>query len=134
MASEDLKKATGLRIKEARSALGWTQKELCSKAEMKFPSLRDYELGNSIPGGEAVAALVRVGINANWLLTGAGPMLLADLKPLAPAPTGALDPARLRLALALAEDAVAAATTPMSPDQKADLVMTFYMRLDKKDQ
>lgn len=45
---------------------------------MKLPSVRDYELGNSIPGGEAVAALMRVGISANWLLTGEGAMLLSD--------------------------------------------------------
>ena len=45
---------------------------------MKLPSVRDYELGNSIPGGEAVAALMRIGISANWLLTGEGAMLLSD--------------------------------------------------------
>lgn len=76
--SDNQKQAVGLRIKEARSALGLTQKELCEQAKMKLPSVRDYELGNSIPGGEAVAALMRVGINANWLLTGEGEMLLAD--------------------------------------------------------
>lgn len=45
---------------------------------MKLPSVRDYELGNRIPGGEAVADLVSIGINANWLLTGEGAMLLSD--------------------------------------------------------
>lgn len=52
--------------------------------EKPLPSLRDYELGKSIPGGEAIGGLVRAGINANWLLTGEGPMLLADW--VAPAP------------------------------------------------
>lgn len=76
--SDNQKQAIGLRIKEARAALDLTQKELCEQAAMKLPSLRDYELGNRIPGGEAVAALMRVGINANWLLTGEGAMLLED--------------------------------------------------------
>lgn len=76
--SDNQKQVIGLRIKEARSALGLTQKELCEQAEMKLPSVRDYELGNRIPGGEAVAALMRVGISANWLLTGDGVMLLAN--------------------------------------------------------
>lgn len=76
--SDNQKQAVGLRIKEARSALGLTQKELCEKAGMKLPSVRDYELGNRIPGGEAVADLVSIGINANWLLTGEGAMLLSD--------------------------------------------------------
>ncbi|OGT19265.1 MAG: hypothetical protein A2342_02470 [Gallionellales bacterium RIFOXYB12_FULL_54_9] len=75
--SDNQKQVVGLRIKEARAALGLTQKELCEQAKMKLPSVRDYELGNSIPGGEAVAALMRVGISANWLLTGEGEMLLS---------------------------------------------------------
>lgn len=70
------KRAIGERLKAARGALSLTQKELCNVAGMKLPSLRDYELGNSVPGGEAVACLSRVGINANWLLTGEGQMLL----------------------------------------------------------
>lgn len=83
--SDNQKQVIGLRIKEARSALRLTQKELCEQAEMKLPSVRDYELGNRIPGGEAVAALMRVGISANWLLTGEGAMLLSDDHP-RPAP------------------------------------------------
>lgn len=49
-----------------------------------------------------------------------------------PAPSSTPDPARLRLAITLAEDAAAASSAPMSPDHKADLVMTFYMRLENK--
>lgn len=78
---DNQKRVVGGRLKEARAALGLTQKELCALIEKPLPSLRDYELGKSIPGGEAIAGLVRAGINANWLLTGDGPMLLA-----APAP------------------------------------------------
>lgn len=39
---------------------------------------RKYEGGSSLPGTEAIAGLIRTGINANWLLTGEGPMLLAS--------------------------------------------------------
>lgn len=35
----------------------------------------------SAPGAEAMERFVRAGANANWLLTGEGPMLLADLAP-----------------------------------------------------
>lgn len=77
---DNQKIAIGGRLKEARAALRLTQKELCSQAEMPLPSLRDYELCKRIPGGEAMAGLVRAGINANWLLTGEGPMLLANLQ------------------------------------------------------
>lgn len=78
---DNQKKAVGDRLKQARSAFEVTQKEFCASIGMPLPSLRDYELGKRIPGGDAVALLVRAGINANWLLTGEGPMLLADLVP-----------------------------------------------------
>ena len=35
-----------------------------------------YEDGRSVPGGEVIAGMVRLGINANWLLTNEGEMLL----------------------------------------------------------
>jgi transcriptional regulator with XRE-family HTH domain len=78
MANQEIKKEIGSRLKQARSALGMTQKEFCARYGIKIPSLRDYELGNSIPGGEAISDLMRAGINSNWLLTGEGEMLLAD--------------------------------------------------------
>lgn len=79
ISSDNHKENIGLRIKAARSALGLTQKKLCERAGMKLPSLRDYELCKRIPGGEAVAAFAYVGINANWLLTGEGPMMISEL-------------------------------------------------------
>lgn len=78
---ERQKLAVARRLKAARSALDLTQKELCSLIEMPLPSLRDYELGNRIPGGDAIAGLVRAGISANWLLTGEGVMLLRNAPP-----------------------------------------------------
>jgi hypothetical protein len=47
---------------------------------MKIPSLRDYELGKTIPGGEALSMLMRAGISPAWLLTGEGEMLLEKMK------------------------------------------------------
>lgn len=73
---DNLKSAVGERIKQARSSLGMTQKELCEAINMPLPSLRNYELSKQIPGGEAINGLIRAGINANWLLTGEGPMLM----------------------------------------------------------
>ena len=73
--------AVGDRLKQARAACGLTQKGFCEVIGMPMPSLRDYELGKRIPGGDAITSMIRAGINANWLLTGEGPMLLADLVP-----------------------------------------------------
>ena len=35
---------------------------------------RAYEAGSSVPGGNVLEALVRLGFNANWILTGEGEM------------------------------------------------------------
>jgi len=72
----------GARIKVARKAVGLTQEALALLAGAKSKSgLQDNEAGKNMPGGQMIRALVRAGVNANWLLTGDGPMLLADLVP-----------------------------------------------------
>lgn len=76
ISSGNLKEEIGARIKEARAALTLTQKEFCQATGMKLPSLRDYELGNRIPGGEAIVDFARARINSHWLLTGEGDMFL----------------------------------------------------------
>ncbi len=73
------REAVADRIKRVRNSLALTQKEAAIKAGILLPSYKDYEAGKSIPGGAAIQGLMRLGINANWLLTGAGPMRLADI-------------------------------------------------------
>lgn len=69
--------ATGGRLRSARDALKLTQKALADIAGVKLPTLKDYERGKSIPGGEALAGFARARINVLWLLgDGSAPMLL----------------------------------------------------------
>jgi len=76
------KKAVGERIKQARNALNITQDVLSQRADATSKrGLQDNEAGKAVPGGAIIAALVASGINANWILTGEGEMLLADLVP-----------------------------------------------------
>ncbi len=76
----------GVRMKAAREALGLTQDGFARAVGGSKRGIQENEARNRVPGGEIIAGMVRLGINANWLLTGEGPMLLADLS--APAPTG----------------------------------------------
>ena len=71
----------GERMKAAREALGLTQAALAQAGGGSKPGVQDNEAGKSMPGGKVICGLVRLGINANWLLTGEVPMLLADLTP-----------------------------------------------------
>ncbi len=115
------------RLKTARAALKLSQKEVAAQSGVSPRGYQGYEDGRSIPGGEAIAGLVRLGINANWLLTGEGPMLLADLR----ASAGELDQARLLLALQAVDEGLAAAKRTMATDKKAELVLAVYDLLEE---
>lgn len=46
-------------------------KELADAAEIPIDSYRKYEGDSAIPGGGALAGLVRAGVRVEWVLTGA---------------------------------------------------------------
>lgn len=132
--------STAERLRAAREALGLTQTELVARSGIPIDTYKKYEGGSRQPGGDAVAGIVRAGINANWLLTGEGPMLIKDLPAsagmraedsarasyaAAPASAG-IDTARLQLAIATVEEALAEAGRVMAPDRKAELVLAVY--------
>lgn len=58
------------------------QKEFATHLGVSFRTYQKYEMGSVAPGAEAIEAFIRTGINANWLLTGHGPMLAKDLRPI----------------------------------------------------
>jgi hypothetical protein len=89
---------------------------------------QNYERDVRAPDAKGWEAFAKNKINANWLLTGEGPMRLSDLTPAVP---GHLDPGRLRLALQTAEEGLAAAGRTMSPDKKAELVVAVYDLLEE---
>lgn len=125
-----IKEALGRRLKEARECLGETQKELGARIDMPIPSLREYELGKRTPGGDAIEAFIRAGINANWLLTGEGPMLLAELQAQADHGPG-LDRDRLRQAMKAMEKGLSAGGITMPPGKKAELLLAVYDMLEE---
>lgn len=126
---DNLKTAVGARIKQARGVLGLTQKGLCEATGMPLPSLKNYE-AQTIPGGEALLALIHAGINANWLLTGEGPMLLAELQaPSTHAP--GMDRDRLRRAVKAMEKGLSAGGITMPPGKKAGLLLAVYDLLEE---
>ncbi|MBN8516605.1 MAG: helix-turn-helix domain-containing protein [Candidatus Accumulibacter sp.] len=127
---DNLKMSVGTRIKQARGVLGLTQKDLCEATGMPLPSLKNYEASQRIPGGDAIAALMHAGINANWLLTGEGPMLLAELQaPSTHAP--GMDRDRLRRAVKAMEKGLSAGGITMPPGKKAGLLLAVYDLLEE---
>jgi transcriptional regulator with XRE-family HTH domain len=76
----------GSRMKVARESAGLSRPSFTTKFGGSVRTLENNEGGRNEPGALMVSTFVSLGINANWLLTGKGPMLLADL--VAPAPAG----------------------------------------------
>nr|VFK67678.1 MAG: Phage repressor protein C, contains Cro/C1-type HTH and peptisase s24 domains [Candidatus Kentron sp. UNK]VFK72922.1 MAG: Phage repressor protein C, contains Cro/C1-type HTH and peptisase s24 domains [Candidatus Kentron sp. UNK] len=68
----------GGRLRAIRDAIRSSQRGLSSRLGIPLGSLRKYESGEQIPGGEAIRAFARVGVNLHWVLTGEGSMMLKD--------------------------------------------------------
>lgn len=70
----------GKRIRAARKALKLTQDAFARLANATSNrGIQDNEAGKSMPGGQILGALARLGINTNWILTGTGEMLTSSL-------------------------------------------------------
>lgn len=62
------------RLKLWRKSLKLTQAELSEQMRASKSSIQGYELGKRTPGGDALTAFTKMGLNINWLLTGKGEM------------------------------------------------------------
>lgn len=60
------------RLKGVRHSLGYTQKQMGEAVGGSLSAWQDYEAGKSVPGGNALTGLARLGVDINWLLTGEG--------------------------------------------------------------
>lgn len=117
------------RLRSARESTGMGQAEFAREYGLPTATYRKNENGVNEAGICLAGSFIQAGINANWLLTGSGPMLLADLQ--APSsPPGTLDIARMRLAIEAVEEGLEAAKRVMAPARKADLVLAVYDLLD----
>lgn len=112
----------GGRIRAAREALGLSRPAFITKyGGVTLRTLENNEGGLNQAGVCLVAAFVRAGINANWLLTDEGPMLLSDLSS-----TDILDTARLRLSVETVEEGLRVTKRTMAPGKKAELILAVY--------
>ena len=74
----ELKMNLGERLKQVRDSLGYTQKEIAKAINTNPQTWQVYESGKSVPGGNVLEALARMGFNVNWILTGVGPRKLNE--------------------------------------------------------
>jgi len=69
----------GVRLRTFRENERFSQKGLAEAVGGTLRGIQDNESGKSAPNSKVLKALAGRGLNVNWLLTGSGPMLLADL-------------------------------------------------------
>jgi transcriptional regulator with XRE-family HTH domain len=62
------------RLKKIRKDLNKSQKEIAEMIDVSYPAWQGYELGKNAPGSSVIEELVKLGYNANWILTGKGEM------------------------------------------------------------
>ncbi|MDD2934786.1 MAG: helix-turn-helix transcriptional regulator [Methylotenera sp.] len=67
------------RLKFARDYFELRQSAFASKCGIAYSTYQKYEMELSKPGSDAMEGFVKAGINVNWLLTGEGEMLLANI-------------------------------------------------------
>jgi transcriptional regulator with XRE-family HTH domain len=71
MATDQLRKKFGVRIKELRKNKKWTQKELANKIDVRFPQLNKDECGLHTPPMDKLVKLSEVfDTTIDYLLTG----------------------------------------------------------------
>lgn len=69
------------RVKNIRADLGYTQKTMAAALGVTTRTWQIWEEGGSVPGGNHLQSLVRLGFDANWILTGEGPMRREETVP-----------------------------------------------------
>jgi transcriptional regulator with XRE-family HTH domain len=116
----------GQRLKQVRAST--TQVDMAEQLGVAHRTYAGYERGESEMGVEALARLVGLGWNANWLLTGTGPERLSIPETASQSGSQSLRHPNLKIALQL----VAEALGPMraTPDQHAELVILVFELLE----
>ncbi|MFZ5581967.1 MAG: helix-turn-helix domain-containing protein [Pseudomonadota bacterium] len=113
----------GSRLKAWRSALNLKQEEAAARVGLPKSTYQNYERDERSPAADSLEVLVRAGINANWLLTGEGPMMLADLQQRPPAMASQINEPALA---ALLEGAIGLVREGMTAERACRLAVRTY--------
>lgn len=92
----------------------------------------NYERDERVPDAEALAALVKEGWNANWILTGEGPERLDGWAGPATSQGERLDEATLCEAIEAVEAVLEQLQLDLTPQAKARVVASAYRQLVAK--
>lgn len=119
----------GQRLTEFRVIKGWSREEFARLLGGTKRGLQDNERGETMPGGKLLAHAHALGMNVNWLLSGDGEMLIADMQNPArktKAATGKDQEDELDSALEICDRLLASRSLSIDSRNKSKLVMLIY--------
>lgn len=114
----------GGRLRQFREALALTQAQMADSIGGKMRGVQNNELGLTLPNSKMLIGLCSLGMNANWLLTGEGPMMLGDLK--GKDECTQVNPATLSSAIADVETIATMKKLSLSPERRGQLGALMY--------
>lgn len=113
----------GSRIRCARENFGFIRPGFSEKFGVSVRTLENNERGRNEPGASLFLPFAALGVNTNWLLTGEGQMLLADMKP---AKSYAIDFQCLQKSIQAVEEGLSGSSKRFDPLKKAELILAVY--------
>lgn len=120
------KEGLASRLKQAREACGYSQKDMAEAAGSRLRSWQDYEAGRKVPGGQVIAGLAQMGIDAHWLMTGEGTVFFHGVRRARSGTADGPDEELLRALLHLIEEVADASRATLPPARKAELILALY--------
>jgi transcriptional regulator with XRE-family HTH domain len=126
---KDNKNSLGNRLAEERGRLGLTQQDLAKTSDSTRESVGKYERDVNVPGGEALKAFARLGMDVQYILTGVRSLNLyrvaeEDPPKYRPEPTKKqVDPEVLQGVIAGVKEYLNETGRELSPAKEAELVM-----------
>jgi transcriptional regulator with XRE-family HTH domain len=121
---ESAKPKIGERLRLFRETKKMSQVQMADALDGTTRGLQDNELGRSLPNSKVLIGLYGLGLNVNWLLSGEGPMLLADLH--GSASHDLVNAERLGQAIAAVDKVSVAHGKTLSPDKRGKLAALVY--------
>jgi len=130
------------RLKKWRAYKKLTQKNAGELLGISPGVYQKYEMGLRAPGAEVMDTFLRAGINVNWLLSGEGPMLMADystrpsereITPQEAIAASSVDVNRLKLAIEQIEQELVKRRGMLEPAAKARVFVLAYQVLEGED-
>ncbi len=117
----------GVRLKEERNRLGFTQEELAKLIDIKPLTLLQYEKGNSSPTMKLVYRLRELGFNVNYMVNGEDTGSIVDVNK--------ISASMLEKSLEMSEKIISSSlkNVPLSATQKLKLQLLIIDQLSSGD-